>query len=217
MRKRQWATIVTGLALLLLGMTDAAATVYFIHADHLGTPQAVTDSSGVVKWRADIDPFGKATIITSTLPSNLSMNLRFPGQYYDSETGLYDNHFRTYDPVAGRYLQSDPIGLAGGINTYAYVGNNPIRTVDPSGLAGVAFGYSGSAAAPLLGGNASGMVAFGNDQGYVKFKAWHSEQITANSIGLSAGRGLAGAVFACDISEMKSGSSFNFEIGRAHV
>ena len=137
MRKRQLVTIVTGLAFLLFGVADATATVYFIHPDHLGTPQVVTDSSGVVKWRADIDPFGKATITTSTLPSNLSMNLRFPGQYYDSETGLHDNHFRTYDPAAGRYLQSDPIGLAGGINTYAYVKNNPLTNIDPTGESAV--------------------------------------------------------------------------------
>ena len=61
-------------------------------------------------------------------------NLRFPGQYFDRETGLHYNYFRDYDPQTGRYLQADPIGLAGGINPYIYAYDDPLRFVDPKGL-----------------------------------------------------------------------------------
>jgi RHS repeat-associated protein len=66
----------------------------------------------------------------------LAFNLRFPGQYYDAETGKHYNYFRDYDPNNGRYIESDPIGLKAGLNTYAYAHSNPLAVIDPTGLLG---------------------------------------------------------------------------------
>ena len=119
-----------------LALIEAGGT-YFLHTDHLDTPQAITDASQRVVWRADYEPFGAVTPEEDPDANEdpLTLNLRFAGQYYDQETGLHYNYFRDYDPSTGRYLQSDPIGLAGGLNTYAYVDANPIRYVDPTGRA----------------------------------------------------------------------------------
>jgi RHS repeat-associated protein len=93
-------------------------------------------------WRWDPNTFG--SLAPNQNPAGLGSfvyNLRFPGQYYQAETGLYYNYFRDYDPQTGRYVKSDPLGLRGGINSYAYVGGNPITNVDPLGLLG--FGFIG--------------------------------------------------------------------------
>jgi RHS repeat-associated protein len=110
--------------------------IYFIQTDHLSAPQTVMDRQFNTRWNwwwslpyggdgANGNPAGVGPF---------EFNLRFPGQYADAETGLYYNWNRYYDPTVGRYIQSDPIGLAGGINTYSYVNGNPVSSVDPEGL-----------------------------------------------------------------------------------
>jgi RHS repeat-associated protein len=110
---------------------------YYIYADHLNTPRLITDNGDKAVWRWDADPFGNAAPNEDPDGDGVkfSYNLRFPGQYYDQETGLHYNYFRDYDPSTGRYVESDPIGLEGGLNTYTYVRGNPLSYIDPQGLA----------------------------------------------------------------------------------
>ena len=125
-----------------LGETPIAiltnGSVYQVYADHIGTPRVITGSAdSAIIWRWDAtDPFGGA--VPNEDPSGQGSifvyNPRFPGQLFDKESGLHYNYFRDYDPQTGRYLQSDPIGLAGGTNTYAYVRGNPLSLTDPNGL-----------------------------------------------------------------------------------
>src|SRR6187401_569238 len=74
--------------------------------------------------------------------AKFSYNLRFPGQYYDAETGKHYNYFRDYDPGIGRYLESDPIGMLGGLNTYRYASASPLTNFDPLGLADCTYSIS---------------------------------------------------------------------------
>jgi RHS repeat-associated protein len=128
---------------------------YAIHTDHLGTPRRVTDEGNLAVWQWPYNAFGSnrpvgvlsatstmgyaitpgATPLKATLPATV-MNLRYPGQYADSETGEFYNYFRQYDPRTGRYTQADfdPIGLTGGLNGFSYVGGNPLSRSDPQGL-----------------------------------------------------------------------------------
>ncbi len=108
--------------------------IYFLHDDRLGTPQMATDGTQAVAWSTTYQPFGQI----SSPSTVIVQDLRLPGQESDPETGLNHNGFRDYAAALGRYMQSDPIGLAGGLNTYAYVGGNPLGYADPLGLCSLA-------------------------------------------------------------------------------
>jgi RHS repeat-associated protein len=117
--------------------TPIAIDTFYVHADHLGTPRAITRSTDNVKvWTWDnSEAFGNN--VPNENPSGLgsfTYNLRMPGQQFDRETNTFYNYFRDYDPALGRYIESDPIGLKGGVNTYGYVSGDPIGQSDPSGL-----------------------------------------------------------------------------------
>ena len=147
--------------------------VYDVHTDHLETPRLVTDSSGAPAWRAAYESFGSAQL--QVIESGFAFNVRFPGQYYDDESGLHYNRFRYYDPALGRYVSADPIGQWGALaaagvassmrqpglpfaptsggpflaqadlNLYVYALNNPITLVDPTGEYGLVGALGGAA------------------------------------------------------------------------
>jgi RHS repeat-associated protein len=132
------------------GTGDAIA---YLHNNHLGATELVTDTEGKPVWQAEYSAFGKIVQIsassqftgkTGSQASKFTLNLRLPGQYQDDETGLYYNDRRYYDPSRGQYLTPDPLGLRGGINTYAYVKGNPLKYIDPSGLILFAFDGTGN-------------------------------------------------------------------------
>jgi len=113
-------------------LSGSTGTLSYLESDQLGTPRVGIDATSNTQnwsWSVINDPFGE------TQPAGtLSLNLRMPGQVYDAESGLFNNYFRDYDRTVGRYVQSDPIGLSGGVSTYGYVGGNPVRHWDPFGL-----------------------------------------------------------------------------------
>ena len=131
----------------------SGVAVYYIHTDHLNTPRRISRASdNQIVWRWDNDPFGRHTANEDPDGDSqlFTFSLRYPGQYYDEESGLHYNYFRDYDPSTGRYIQSDPIGLQGGINTYLYANANPLVYIDPLGLA-PGMGSRGASAMEAIG------------------------------------------------------------------
>jgi RHS repeat-associated protein len=118
--------------------TLRGTSVYYVHTDQLNTPRKVTNTSNQLRWSWDPNPFGDGpSTVLSENPSGLgtfTYNLRLPGQLFDKESNLNYNYFRDYDPAVGRYVESDPIGLAGGTSTYSYASNAPNLLSDASGL-----------------------------------------------------------------------------------
>ena len=143
--------------------------IFYVHPDHLGTPRAVSNPSTNLKvWEWESTPFGET--LANENPQNLTgvqltigqfrYNLRFPGQFFDVESGKHYNYFRGYDPATGRYMESDPIGLNGGLSTFGYVKQSPTVSIDRYGLETYmckaplhALGGSGARSGPDIPGN----------------------------------------------------------------
>jgi RHS repeat-associated protein len=193
--------------------SGASVAVYYIHSNHLNAPTIITrPSDNAQMWRWDQDPFG--TSVANSNPQGIGTfvyNPRFPGQYYDVETGLNYNYFRDYDPLVGRYTESDPLGLGGGINSYAYAGGAPVIYVDPSGqcpwcvvvIGGIVGGLAQGITTTINGGT-FGQVAEATGVGFLEGAALTLGAITGADIawagaattieGTSAAGALAGEV-----------------------
>jgi RHS repeat-associated protein len=147
-----------------VAVIDDGAALNYVITDALNTPRVITDPTGSVVWQWPVEnnAFGE-----QQPTGNFAYNLRFPGQYYDEESGIFYNVHRYYDPATGRYVQSDPLGLLAGMNTYSYVGGNPLLYKDPTGqwavvddivfiAGGAAVGALGQGVSDLLSGKLSG-------------------------------------------------------------
>ncbi|MBA3774329.1 MAG: hypothetical protein H0X13_18130, partial [Ramlibacter sp.] len=136
---------------------------YAIHADHLGTPRLMTDSDNKPVWQWPYSAFGnnkptgaltattgasQATRLKAIKPP-VEGNLRFPGQYFDEESNLSYNYFRSYMPSQGRYTQPDPIGLSAGLSRFTYVENDPLSFIDPRGLDATNWNNTSGGRSPL--------------------------------------------------------------------
>jgi RHS repeat-associated protein len=146
--------------------------VFFVRTDHIGRPVFATDPDGLKVWEASYLPFGGVHVSTGAI------NLRFPGQWFQSESGLHQNWMRDYDPTTGRYLQADPLGLVAGTSLYGYAFQSPLRYIDPTGEIPAII-------VPMLAGAAVGMVAGYLQTGCVEGAAWGAA--------IGAGFGYAGA------------------------
>ncbi|WP_431046631.1 RHS repeat domain-containing protein [Roseateles sp. L2-2] len=124
-----------GMPVAVMTGSGPEPSILYVYADHLNAPRMLIDKAEALRWRWMSEPFGTAT--PEQAPAGLAQvvfNLRFPGQFFDSESGLYYNYFRDYDPTLGRYVQSDPVGIYAGINTFVYVNGAPLHFSDASGL-----------------------------------------------------------------------------------
>ncbi|UUS64203.1 MULTISPECIES: RHS repeat-associated core domain-containing protein [unclassified Acinetobacter] len=143
--------------------------VLFYHCDQVGTPQTLTNELGECIWEIKQDTWGTALEINTSENLLEQTNIRFQGQYYDSETGLHYNRYRYYEPFSARYVSKDPIGLFGGLNNSSYV-SDPNQWVDPMGLMGQGV-YSWT--------DENGVTHFTTNQG----KAYEAQKNSHNVIG----------------------------------
>ena len=167
---------------------DESPVINYLHSDHLNTPRLATNQNRQVVWQWQSDAFGiglpNSDPDGDSVPTTL--NLRFAGQYFDAESGLHYNYHRYYDPETGRYTQSDPIGLMGGANTFAYAMANPVANTDPWGLFLFAFDGTGNDRDNLGGWNATG------ETNIAKLADYYERAYSADEVSYTPGVGTGG-------------------------
>jgi RHS repeat-associated protein len=183
---------------------------YWYQCDQVGAPQELTDQEGNIVWAADYTVWGEATLRKTGTggasryarrrqaepPPVLEQPFRFQGQQFDEETGLHYNRFRYYDPNTGRYLKSDPAGLAGGLNTYAYVVGNPLSWIDPHGLSKLTIAYNDGTSASIDNPSAQDFVnTISNAPNNSISNLQQMGHGNTSSICISAGTGCSGYIY----------------------
>jgi RHS repeat-associated protein len=155
------------------GVNAASPTLYYVHTDHLGRPARMVAQNWAWAWDVIYSPFGAVSAIWD---GTSKLDMRFPGQWFQLESGLAYNWHRHYDATIGRYVQADPIGLRGGKNLFSYVNQNPLAYTDADGLEAIAamsrYGWGlDPAEGPQL------------ECAWAAFRANFSDMTTANTVG----------------------------------
>jgi RHS repeat-associated protein len=188
--------------------------IYFYTNDHLGTPILMTDNEGLPIFEGEFLPFGEIYSITGSAINNF----RFPGQFYDNETGLSYNHFRYYQSKFSRYNRPDPASIRNGMNLYIYAKNNPLQYIDPYGLyvicVGGAGGWAVGLGGPAAGETGSMVVCFDHNFNFAAvecsgpFLGWGAGFLAGMNIKITVGNpyyNYSGPVTLCDIFGDSSG------------
>jgi len=114
-----------------IGQIEFTGLMTYLHTDHLRTPRIGTSDAQTIVWQWEVEAFGDIEAAGA-----IEINLRLPGQYFDAETNQHYNYLRDYMPVLGKYIQSDPLGIAGGQNAFIYANSNSLKYIDPFGRTG---------------------------------------------------------------------------------
>ncbi len=152
---------------------------YYIRTDHIGRPVFATDSTGAKVWEVSYLPFGG---VHTT--SGLASENRFPGQWFQAESGLHQNWMRDYDPTTGRYLQADPLGLIDGASVYGYARQSPLRYTDPTGECPWCYALGGA-----------GLAGGANLWYQLETNNWDFQCVNWTEVGLYAAAGAFGGGF----------------------
>jgi len=190
-----------GRPLAVIRKQSSGEETFYYHNDHLGSPILMTDKLGKVVWNVAMDPFGNVIPYKGRhgdFIRNVVNNLRFPGQYYDTESGLHQNWHRDYDPKLGKYLETDPIGIDRGKNhLYIYAADNPVRFMDKNGLAT----YLGLVNLITFGEGAGAAVLYGPVRTKCSNGKRQEGMLLANYVGVTFGIPFTSTVFDLEVAD----------------